>query len=107
MGVHLFGAVPLPAPTNFARCKTTEDKQHSFPPSVINTLKMNFYVDDYLKSLPSEADAIQHVDSLRVLLSRGGFKIIKWISSSCNVLETFPELERSEDIKNIDARKDE
>ena len=68
---------------------------------------MNFYVDDYLKSLPSEADAIQHVDSLQVLLSRGGCKIVKWISSSCNVLETFPELERSKDIKNIDARKDE
>ena len=64
-------------------------------------------MDDCLKSLPSEADAIQHVDSLRALLSRGGFKISKWISNSRNVLETIPELERSKDIKNIDARKEE
>ena len=64
-------------------------------------------MDDCLKSLPSEADAIQHGDSLRALLSRGGFKISKWISNSRNVLETIPGLERSKDIKNIDARKEE
>ena len=64
-------------------------------------------MDDCLKSLPSEVDAIQHGDSLRALLPRGGFKISKWISNNRNVLETTPELERSKDIKNIDARKEE
>ena len=62
-------------------------------------------MDDCFKSLPS--DAIQHVDSLRVLLSRVGFKINKWIRNGRNVLETTPELERSKDIKKINARKDE
>ena len=107
MVVHPFEAVSSPACANFALRKTAEDNQHSFPPSVIHTVKRNFYVDDCLKSLPSEADAIQHGDSLRALLSRGGFKISKWISNSRNVLETIPGLERSKDIKNIDARKKE
>ena len=31
----------------------------------------------------------------------------KWIRNSRNVLETTPELERSKDIKKINARKDE
>ena len=78
----------------FTLRKTAEDNQHSFPPSVINTVKRNFYVVDRFQSLPSEADAIQHIDNLRVLLSRGGFKITKWISNSRNVVETIPELER-------------
>ena len=107
MVVHPFEAVSSPACANFALRKTAEDNQHSFPPSVIHTVKRNFYVDDCLKSLPSEVDAIQHGDSLQALLSRGGFKISKWISNNRNVLETTPELERSKDIKNIDARKEE
>ena len=73
--------------------------------SFINTVKRNFYVDDCLESLPS--NAIQHVDSFRVLLSRGGFKITKWISNSRNVLETVLKLAQSKDIKNFDPRKDE
>ena len=74
MVVHLFGAVSSPACANFALCKTAKDNQHSFPRSVINSVKRNFFVDDCLKSLPSEADAIQHFDSLRALLSRGGLR---------------------------------
>ena len=93
--VHPFGAVSSPVCANFALRKTAEDNQHSFPPSVINTVKRSFYVDDCFKSLPSEADAIQHIDSLWALLSHGGFKISKWINNSRNVLETIPELEWS------------
>ena len=103
IGVYHFRAVSSPTCTNSALWKTAEDNQRSFPPSVINTVKNYFYVDDCLKSLPS--DAIQHAYSLRVLLSRGFLKITAWISNSRNFLETIPELERSEDINNIDARK--
>ena len=103
IGVYHFRAVSSPTCTNSALWKTAEDNQRSFPPSVINTVKNYFYVDDCLKSLPS--DAIQHAYSLRVLLSRGFLKITTWISNSRNFLETIPELERSKDINNIDARK--
>ena len=105
--VHLFGAISSPACANFALRRTAEDNKESLPSDVINTVKRNFCVDDCLKSLPSEMEAITHVDSLRSHLPRGGFKLTKWISSSRNVYEAIPESERSNEIKRINAHKDE
>ena len=58
-------------------------------------------VDDCLKSLPSVQDAIAHVGDFRSLLQRGGFRLMKWISSDREVLETIPEPERAQTIKEI------
>ena len=72
MLVHLLGAISSPACANFALRKTAEDNEDSFSLEVTNTVKRNFYVDDCLKSLPSEPNAIAHANSLQSLLSRGG-----------------------------------
>ena len=58
-------------------------------------------VDDCLKSLPSVQDAIAHVGDLHSLLQRRGFRLMKWISSDREVLETIPEPERAQTIKEI------
>ena len=107
MVVHLFGAISSLACANFALLKTAEDNKEHFPSDVISTLKRNFYVDDCLKSLPLETKAIAHVDSLRNLLSRGGFRLTKWVSNSREVLEAIPEVERSKKVRKLGARKDE
>ena len=91
---------------NFVVLKSVEDNKERFPSNVISTLKRNFYVDDCLKSLPSESKAIAHVSSLRSLLSRGGFRLTKWLSNSREVLETIPEVEQSKEVKKLGARKD-
>ena len=101
MVVHLFGAISSPACANFAYNK--ED----FPSDVISTLKRNFYVDDCLKSLTLKTKATAHVDSLRNLLSRGGFRLTKWVSNSREVLEAIPKVERSKEVRKLGARKDE
>ena len=77
MLVHLFGAISSPACANFAPPKTAEDNKDSCSLEITNTVKRNFYVDDCLKSLPSEPNAIAHVNSLRSLLSRGDFRLTK------------------------------
>jgi len=91
---------------NLALRKTAEDNHHSFPPNVINTVKRNFFVDDCLKSLPAEQKAVEHVGSLCTLLSRGGFKLARWVSNSRYVLEAIPEQDRAKEIKDVDLRKD-
>ena len=78
MLVHLFGAISSPASANFALRGTATDK-HCFPGDVINTVKRTFYV--------GETAAITHVHELQALLSRGGFKLTKWISNSNKVIK--------------------
>ena len=107
MLVHLFGAISSPACANFALRRTAEDNESCFPPEVINTVKRNFYVDDCLKSLPSDAAAIAHVTNLQALLSRGSFKLTKWVSNSRKVLQSIPESERSTEFRRLDLYRDE
>ena len=74
--VHLIGAVSSPSCANFALQKTAEENFQQFDFDVINTGRRNFYVvDDYLKSVPSESEAIHLTADLRRLLERGGFNL--------------------------------
>ena len=48
---------------------------------------------------------MQHATDLRSLLSRGGFRLTKWISNSRRVLEAIPEAERAKEVKSLDLSK--
>ncbi|XP_034057151.1 uncharacterized protein LOC117536415 [Gymnodraco acuticeps] len=67
MTVHLFGAISSPSCASFALRKTAEDHKADFPVHVTDTIKQNFYVDDCLKSLSSEAEAMSLVTDLTAL----------------------------------------
>ena len=95
MVVHLFGAASSPACSNFALRKTAEDNRDHFPRKVVSSVNKNFYVDDCLKSLPSTEEALQHASDLKCLLSRGGFRLTKWVSNSRRVPDVIPEAERA------------
>ena len=68
MTVHLFGAVSSPSCANFALRKTAEVNIQRFDFEVIDTVRKNFYVDDCLKSVPSESEAIRLTADLRKCL---------------------------------------
>ena len=105
MRVHLFGGASSPSCANFALKKTAEDNKADFDPQTISTVKRNFYVDDCLKSVGSDDDAIRLARQLRELLARGGFKLTKWLSNSRKVIESLPESERAAQVKNLDFDK--
>ena len=65
MAVHLFGDVSSPRCANFALRKTADDNQ-DFDPEIVNTVTRNFYVDDCLKSVKSEQDAVSLTKGLTV-----------------------------------------
>ncbi|KAK3729480.1 hypothetical protein QZH41_019941, partial [Actinostola sp. cb2023] len=102
MLVHLFGAASSPSCANFALRQTAEDNKEDFDPVTAETVKRNFYVDDCLKSVESEEQAIQLQGELRQLLARGGFRLTKWMSNSIKVLESVPESERAPSVKDLD-----
>lgn len=101
MAVHLFGAVSSPSCANFALRKTAEDNFQRFDFEVINTVRRNFYVDDCLKSVPSESEAIRLTADLRRLLERGGFNLTKWVSNSRKLIESVPESDRAGSFKDL------
>ena len=105
MLVFLFGVMSSPASANFALRRTAADNKHCFPGDVINRVEINFYVDDCLKSLSSEAAAIMHVHDLQALLSRGGFKLTKWISNSRKVIGAIISHKPCGELKKIDFYK--
>ena len=102
MELHLFGATSSPSCANFALRKTAEDNRGEFPGEIINAVKRNVYVDDCLKSVKSSECAIEFVVQLRHLLSKGGFRLTKWLCNREEVLESIPESERAPSVLDLD-----
>ena len=106
MTVHLFGAVSSPSCANFALKQTAEDNEGKADSSALNTIRHNFYVDDCVKSVPDENQAISLVQNLKKICATGGFKLTKWTSNSRSVLASLPVEEKAKEVKNIDLEKD-
>ena len=102
MEVQLFGATSSPSCANFALRKTAEDNRGDFPKDIINAVKRNFYVDDCLKSVKSSECAIEFVVQLPHLLSKGGFRLTKWLCNREEVLESIPESEGPPSVLDLD-----
>ena len=106
MCVHLFGATSSPACSNYALRKTAEEASSQYGPEVTNTILRNFYVDDCLRSVSSEAEAIDLVKNLREACSVGGFNLTKWLSNSREVLKSIPQGDRAKDVRSLDLSQD-
>ena len=102
MLVHLLaGALSLSCAISALK-KTAEDNKAAFDSVTVDTVKRNFYVDDCLKSVATNPEAIRHVRELCELLSKGGFYLTIWISNSRDVISRVPEIERAPLAKNLD-----
>ena len=78
---HIFGTTDSPCCANLALQKTADDNRTALPLETAETVKRDFYVDDLLKSVDNTASAIQLARDVRELLSRGGFRLMKWASN--------------------------
>ncbi|XP_067045816.1 uncharacterized protein [Acropora muricata] len=102
MVVHLFGSTSSPSCASFCLRKTALDNEGDFGHHVIDTVLKNFYVDDCLKTVSSKAVAVQLRIDLCHLLSRGGFRLTKWLCNDKDVLETIPKFERARSVLDLD-----
>ena len=69
---------------------------------MIDTALKNFYVDNCLKSVSSRAVAVRLRVELCGLLSRGGFRLTKWLSNDRDVLQTIPKYDRALSVLDLD-----
>ena len=106
MTVHLFGAGSSPGCSNFALKRTAEDGEREFGARAAKALKKNFYVDDALKSVPTEKDAIELIQAVKGMCAKGGFNLTKFVSNSREVMMSVPPEDRAKEIKGLDLSID-
>jgi hypothetical protein len=58
MNVHLFRAISSPSCANYALRRTADDFEHEEGNRAANVLRKNFYVDDCLKSEPTDCNGM-------------------------------------------------
>lgn len=95
-----------PSCASFALKRTAEDNKTCFHPEVIDTIRNSLYVDDCLKSMPSEQDTLQLVKDLSTVCHMGGFHLTTWVSNSRTVLSAIPEEDKAKEMKTLDLDKD-
>ncbi|XP_045130684.1 uncharacterized protein LOC123515864 [Portunus trituberculatus] len=100
MTVHLFGRVWSPSCAGYALQKTFKDYEQEVTEDVEHA-RHSFYVDDLLISVPSLDKAIKVTHQLRRVLSKGGFRLTKWICNDKSVLNTIPQTERATGVREI------
>ena len=68
---------------------------------MIKSFHCNFYVDDFLMSLPDEKTAVAFISAINCLLAEGGFRLHKWMSKSRKVIRSINPTERAGSVKEI------
>ena len=90
MQAIISGAKSSPTSSNYCLKRTAIDNQTTSSEETISTVLRDFYMDDLLKSLPSEDETAQLTLQLIELLSRGGFPLTNFMSNSRYVLAQLP-----------------
>ena len=102
MKVHIFGNVDSPCIVNWFIKRTASDQSSQYENEIIERIKQNFYMDDYLDCFPSQEKAIETVHKVIKILSTGGSRLTKWLSNSKHILKTLTPAERSPKVANLD-----
>ncbi|XP_045076512.1 uncharacterized protein LOC121564685 isoform X2 [Coregonus clupeaformis] len=102
MKVHLFGTASSPGCANFGLKHLAAKGRDQFNQNAVKFIQRNFYVDDGLVSVTSDAEAIQLIKEARGLCSTGKLRLHKFVSNSKHVLKSIPKEECAESVKNLD-----
>ena len=98
---QIFGSISSPFICSQVLRHIADLNREEFPQAA-ERIYTNFYVDNYLDSFYTEAEAIQAVEDSTALLKKGGFHLNQWLSSSREVLALVPESDRNQPRLNLD-----
>ena len=80
--------------------------EDQFGKAAAETLQDNFYVDDLLKSLDNEREAIKLIKNVKAMCASEVFKLTKFFSNSKHVLQSIDEADRRQGVKDKDLMSD-
>ena len=78
--------------------RTSIDGDNKFGKAASKTLQDNFYVDDLLKLLDNEKEAIKLIKDVKEMCASGGFKLTKFLSNSKEVSQSIDEADRRQGV---------
>ena len=93
-GRHIFGAKSSPTCANYALQQVARDNAQESPP-ITKLIMRNFYMDDFVKSVPSAEQAIEIYKLLRAMLAKGGFQLTKCISNCEQTMTSIDQDDKS------------
>ena len=99
MKVQLFGATSSPSCAAFSLRQAALDVGHDYEPLVASTVERAAYVDDVLTSVSDVETCIKLVDGLRLMLTKAGFRVTKWLSNDERILASLPEKELAKSVQ--------
>ena len=88
--VHIFGGKDSPSCANYAVRGIASDHGSKFDEAVAECVNRSFYMDDLLKSVETEEEAISIIKQLIELMQIGGFNLTKFQSNRKEVLDCLP-----------------
>ncbi|XP_055589770.1 uncharacterized protein LOC129741961 [Uranotaenia lowii] len=92
MDVATFGATCSPCIAQYVKNLNAMEHANEFPLAAEDIIKEH-YMDDYLKSVDTPDEAVELVNQVKLIHSRGGFEIRNFASNSKEVLDRLGEVE--------------
>ena len=102
MCAHIFGGLSSGACGNYPLKRTAKENEKKYGTITARTIRENFYVDDLLKSVNSEDDAIKLINNVRSMCNEQGFNLTEFVNNSKKVLQSIPETFRKNGVKDKD-----
>lgn len=81
--------------------RTTNNNSKDIGLKIDDMVKCTFYVDDCLKFVGHEDEAIPLVSDLREMLARDRFLLTMWVSNSPKIITCVPQFERAGTVKDL------
>ena len=91
VNVHLFGKIDSPCVANETIKKTVADQSDSFDQIFIKTIENDFYMDNFLSSHHEISVAIKVCADVINMLQKRDFRLTKYISNNCSILQSLPK----------------
>lgn len=102
MKVHVFGNSPSPALAIYGLRRAAREGEPEYGPDTRTLVERDFYMDDALKSLATEEEAIDLLQRTQASLAESNLRLHKIASNSAQVLSAFPPEDCAKGIKDLD-----
>ncbi|XP_041417427.1 uncharacterized protein LOC121393319 [Xenopus laevis] len=107
MKVHVFGNSPSPAVATYGLRRTACEGKCEYGADAQHFVERDFYVDDGLKSLPTDQEAIDLLRRTQCMLSEANLRLHKIASNSTAVMKAFHSDDHATEFKDLNLGTDE